>query len=85
MAETKRKRSPAVEKWLQREAKEQAARYKKIEKQMNVTIAPERDGWIAAFLERIQSRGFFIHSDMKRKIKPEEIPIRPKRKFKVVF
>jgi hypothetical protein len=52
---------------------------------MNVTIAPERDGWIAAFLERIQSRGFFIHSDMKRKIKPEEIPIRPKRKFKVVF
>jgi hypothetical protein len=52
---------------------------------MNVTIAPERDGWIAAFLERIQSRGFFIHSDMKRKIKPEEIPTRPKRKFKVVF
>jgi hypothetical protein len=85
MAETKRKRSPAVEKWLQREAKEQNARYKKIEKQMNVTIAPERDGWIAAFLERIQSRGFFIHSDMKRKIKPEEIPTRPKRKFKVVF
>lgn len=85
MAETKRKRSPAVEKWLQREAKEQVARYKKIEKQMNVTIAPERDGWIAAFLERIQSRGFFIHSDMKRKIKPEEIPAKPNRKFRVVF
>ncbi|MGH9845921.1 MAG: hypothetical protein ACREEM_45030 [Blastocatellia bacterium] len=80
-----RKRSPAVEKWLQREAKEQTARYKKIEKQMNMTIAPERDNWIEAFLERIQTRGFFIHSDMKRKIKLEEIPTRPKRKFKVVF
>jgi hypothetical protein len=85
MTGTKRKRTPAVEKWLQREAKEQAARYKKIEKQMNITIAAERDQWIAAFLERIQSRGFFMHSDMKRRIKPEEIPVRPKRKFKVVF
>ena len=52
---------------------------------MNVTIAPERDTWIAAFLERIQTRGFFTHADMKRKIKPEEIPVKPKRKFKVVF
>jgi hypothetical protein len=85
MTGKKRKRSPAVEKWLQRETREQATRYKKIEKAMNVTIAPERDQWITAFLERIQTRGFYVHSDLKRKIKPEDVPVKPKRKFKVVF
>lgn len=85
MADKKIKRSAAVERWLRQEIKEQRARYKRIEKAMNVDLAPQRDDWVAAFLERIQTRGFNVHADIRRKIKPEEIPTRPKRKFKVVF
>ena len=56
-----------------------------IEHEMNVTIAAQRDQWIEAFLQRIQARGYNVHFNLLRKIKPEEIPKRPKRKFKVVF
>jgi hypothetical protein len=80
-----RKRSKAVEQWLKTEAREQKARYKQIAQAMNVEIADERDQWVAAFLERIQTRGFNVHADNRRKVKPEEIPTKPKRKFKVVF
>ena len=52
---------------------------------LNITIAAQRDKWIDAFLERIQTRGYHVHFNMMRKIKPEEIPKRPKRKFKVVY
>jgi hypothetical protein len=78
-------RTKAVEKWLREETKEQKARYKIIEREMNVTIASEREAWIRAFEQRIQTRGFNIHADMLRKIKPEELYPKPKRKFKVVF
>jgi len=64
---------------------EQKARYRKIEHEMNVTIAKQRDKWIEAFLERIQTRGYNVHFNILRKIRPEEIPKRPKRKFKVVY
>lgn len=77
-------RSEIVAKWLQQEAREQQARYKKIVKQMEA-LAPERDKWIAAFERRIQTRGFNVHSDTLRKIKPEEIYPRPKGRVKVVF
>jgi hypothetical protein len=79
------KRTKAVEKWLREEAKEQKARYKIIEREMNVTIAPQREEWFRAFEQRIQTRGFNVHADMTRKIKPEELYPQPKRKFKVVF
>jgi hypothetical protein len=52
---------------------------------MNVTIAPQREEWFRAFEQRIQTRGFNVHADMTRKIKPEELYPQPKRKFKVVF
>lgn len=74
-----------MEKWLREEAKEQKARYKIIEHEMNVTIAPQREEWIRAFEQRIQTRGFNVHADMTRKIKPEEIYPKPKGKSKVVF
>lgn len=80
-----RKRSKAVEQWLKAEVKEQKVRYKQIAQAMNVEIAEERDKWVAAFLERIQTRGFNVHADIRRQVKPEEIPAKPKRKFKVVF
>ncbi len=81
----KHTRSREVQAWLKKEIAEQKARYRKIEHEMNVSIAAKRDRWIDDFLERIQSRGYNVHFNILRKIKPEEIPKRPKRKFKVVF
>jgi len=83
MANTKR--DPEAAAWLKTETKEQETRYKKIVKKMNKDLAPRRDKWIAEFFERIQTRGFNTHSYHRRKIGPEEIPARPKRKFRVVF
>jgi hypothetical protein len=77
-------RSREVEAWLRREIAEQKRRYRKIVQEQDA-LSPKRDRWIADFLQRIQTRGFNVHSDMLRKIRPEEIPAKPKRKFKVVF
>jgi len=81
----KHTRSREAATWLRKEIAEQKARFRKIEREMNVTIATQRDKWIDAFLERIQTRGYHVHFNMQRRIKPEEIPKQPKRKFKVVF
>ncbi len=78
-------RSREAETWLRKEIAEQKARYRGIEREMNVGLAKRRDRWIDEFLERIQSRGFHVHFSVLRKVRPEEIPTRPKRRFKVVF
>lgn len=78
-------RSKKVEAWLRQEIKEQKARYKQIEQAMNVALAPQRETWYAEFEARIQTRGFNTHADIRRKIKPEELYPRPRRKAKVVF
>ena len=78
-------RSREAQACLRREIAEQKVRYRRIEREMNVTIARQRDQWIEAFLERIQTRGYNVHFNMLRKIRPEDIPKRPKRRFKVVF
>jgi hypothetical protein len=81
----KHKRSREAESWLKKEIAEQKARFRRIEHEMNVVIAKKRDKWIEEFLHNIQTRGYHVHFNMMRKIKPEEIPKKPKRKFKVVF
>ena len=78
------KRSREAERWLKQEIREQKTRYRKIVAEQDA-LAPKREKWIAAFLDRIQTRGFNVHADMLRKISAEEIPQKPKRKFKVVF
>lgn len=78
-------RSREARAWLKREIAEQKSRFRKIEHEMNVTIAKQRDKWIDGFLERIQNRGYNVHFSTLRKIRPEEIPKRPRRRFKVVF
>ena len=78
------KRSREAERWLKQEVREQKVRYRKIVAEQDA-LAPKREKWIAAFLDRIQTRGFNVHADMLRKIPAEEIPQKPKRKFKVVF
>jgi hypothetical protein len=78
------KRSREVEAWLRKEIVEQKRRYGKIVKEQDA-LTPKRDKWIADFLQRIQTRGVHVHFDQMRKVRPEEIPTKPKRKFKVVF
>ena len=80
----KRKRSRQVTQWLKKEKQEQVARHKKIVAEQDA-LSPKRDRWVAAFLKRIQTRGFNVHSDILRKIDAKEIPKKPRRKFKVVF
>jgi hypothetical protein len=78
------KRSREVEAWLRKELADQNKRYRGIVREQEA-LTPKRDKWIADFLQRIQTRGFHVHFDQMRKVRPEEIPTRPKRKFKVVF
>lgn len=78
------RRSREAERWMKQETRDQKARYRKIVAEQE-TLGPKRDRWIAAFLERIQTRGFNVHADVLRKIPREKIPSKPKRKFKVVF
>ncbi len=70
--------------WMKKETAAQKKRYQLIVKEQD-DLSPKRDKWIADFLQRIQTRGFNVDADMLRVIKPEEIPTKPKRKFKVVF
>lgn len=78
------KRTREVEAWLRKEILEQKKRYNKIVAEQEA-LSPKRDKWIADFLHRIQTRGYHVHFNQMRKIRPEEIPTKPKRKFKVVF
>ncbi len=78
------KRSREAESWLKKEIAEQKRRYRKIVDEQEA-LSPKRDKWIADFLQRIQTRGVHTHYDQMRKVRPEEIPVKPKRKFKVVF
>lgn len=78
------KRSREAEAWLKKEIVEQKRRYRKIVAEQEA-LTPKRDKWIADFLYRIQTRGVHTHYNMMRKVAPEEIPVKPKRKFKVVF
>jgi len=74
----------AVQEWIRAELREQEKRYRAIVKQMEA-LEPQREQWIAEFLERIQTRGFNVHAQVMRRIKPDELYPRPKRRLKVVF
>ena len=80
--------APAVtadeQKWINDNAAEQEIRHETIVTDME-KLSPQRDSWIDAFLERLQTRGFNYNCDFLRKIKKEELPKKPKRPFKVVF
>ncbi|MDI9347687.1 MAG: hypothetical protein QM538_04205 [Methylacidiphilales bacterium] len=71
-------------KWLKREIAVQVALYKRIVKSMDA-LSVVRDKWYSEFLERIQVRGFNADGDVRVKIKPTDIPVKPKRKDKVVW
>jgi hypothetical protein len=72
------------EQWIEENLAEQKLRYEKIVAEMD-ELATDRDAWIDGFFERLQTRGFNYNCDSLQKIKKEELPEKPKRKFKVVF
>lgn len=78
------RRSAEVQAWLDREVEEQERRYRKIVRQMD-GLDPRRKRWVRDFYRRIQTRGFNVHADVRRQIKPGEIPPIPKDKIRVVW
>lgn len=77
-------KSPQTQEWIETNLSDQDRRQGQIIKDMNA-LGPERDRWVDAFLERIQTRGFNFDGDQKRRIRSDEIPGKPDRPFKVVF
>lgn len=78
------RRSAEVQAWLDREVAEQERRYRKIVREMDA-LDPRRKRWIREFYRRIQTRGFNVHADLRRKVGPEEIPPLPKDRMRVVW
>jgi len=71
--------------WLKENIAEQKKRHAAIQKEMNEDIAAQREKWYAEFLQTIQTKGFNVTGDVRRVIKPSEVPKKPKRPDKVVF
>lgn len=69
--------------WIARELREQEQRYRRIAREMDA-LDSRRRRWIQEFYRRIQTSGFYLHADIKRRIGPEEIPPLPK-KVRVVY
>lgn len=69
--------------WIARELREQEQRYRRIVREMDA-LESRRRRWIQEFYRRIQTSGFYLHADIKRRIAPEEIPPLPK-KVRVVY
>ena len=64
--------------WMEEEVAAQEVRYKAIVDELD-GIADERATWIEEFLHNIQTRGFHVTGDTKRKIPDEEMPTKPAR------
>lgn len=77
-------RTATEEKWLKEEIAEQVERHKKICAEMEA-LTPQREIWYGEFLQRIQTRGFNFDGDSRRKIAPEDIPVKPDRPSKVTY
>jgi hypothetical protein len=77
-------RTDEVQAWLEENIAEQVERHEAIVREME-ELEPQREKWYAEFLEIIQTTGFNVNGDIKRVIKPEEIPEKPDRPNKVVF
>ena len=77
-------RTDAEKAWIATELEEQVARYQKIVEEMEA-LTPQREKWVAEFLERIQTRGFHWHDSNKRVIPPEEIRPQDGRELRVVY
>ena len=72
--------------WIKENVAEQKKRYAAIVQEQD-ELAPQREQWVAEFLKIIQTKGFNVTGDMRRVIKPNEVPKKPKglKKHQVVF
>ncbi len=70
--------------WIAKNAAAQQERHAAIVSEMEA-LTPQRDAWIDAFLNRIQTRGFNHNGDARTVIDKDELPKKPDRPFKVVF
>lgn len=80
------KRSKEAQAWLKENVAEQKQRYAAIVREMD-QLASEREQWVAEFLRIIQTDGFSVTGDVRRVIKPQEVPKKPKgmKHHQVVF
>lgn len=79
-------RTKEAEAWMKENVAEQKKRYAAIVKEQD-ELGPQREKWVAEFLRIIQTRGFNVTGDVRRVIKPSEVPKKPKgmKKHRVVF
>jgi len=90
MAKTVQDKKPArtreAQAWLKENVAEQKKRYAAIVKEQD-ELGPQREKWVKDFLQIIQTKGFNVTGDVRRVIKPNEVPKKPKgmKKHQVVF
>lgn len=78
-------RSPEVTAWIEEERAEQEDRFATIVKQME-ELGPEREKWYQEFFDRITTLGFNQDGDLKVKIAPRDLPVKPAgRTSQVIF
>jgi len=78
-------RSPEVTAWIQEERVEQEERFQTIVKEMDA-IEPKREKWYQEFFDRLTTYGFNQDGDMKVKIAPQDLPVKPEsRTNQVIF
>ena len=79
-------RAKDVQAWFDENVAEQKKRYAAIVKEQD-ELGPEREKWVNEFLQIIQTRGFNVTGDVRRVIKRDEVPKKPKgmKKHQVVF
>ncbi len=78
-------RSPEATAWIEEERIEQEERFATIVNQM-AELEPKREKWYQEFLDRITTLGFNQDGDLKVKIAPRDLPVRPAdRTNQVIF
>jgi len=78
-------RIPEVTAWIEEERVEQEERFRTIVKQMD-ELDPEREKWYQEFFDRLTTIGFNQDGDLKVKIAPEDLPVKPAgRTNQVIF
>jgi hypothetical protein len=77
-------RSEQVRRWLEDNLAEQERRHAAIAAGMEALTAT-RQSWIAEFFQRLQTTGYNVAGDQKRRITRAELPVNPGRPFKVTY
>ncbi len=77
-------RTAEIDAWIRENLAEQQARHAQIAAAMEA-LSPDRERWIREFFERLQTTGYNVNGDQKRRIRPDELPTKPDRPHKVTY